>query len=451
MMYRQGWLSVGVICIAIIGFAWGCSKQEATRPATNNPSKGNESSPVNAASSASSPLLATSGTAKLEVINAAKKRIDELGPTAKVTIENTTLTEIVIQDGSRLTADDFVLIGQLSDLKKLQIYDCRTLNTEMASQLNGLNEIVTLALTNTVIDDAAVESIVKSFPKLIELDLSSNANMSSQVLKFISELTHLQRLSLVQNRFNELSTRKLAKLQTLQVLDLRGNMEAGDMSMEIVADLPKLKSLKHRSTAVSDYGMQQLSRNESIESLLIQDFSITNEAGPHIAKLKKLTQLEVFRCQGFGNDGILAFKGLPLERLTLRDLPIVDDQALEVFKELPSLHRLYVHEISGISDSGLKNLESLQSLELLDLWSIPQMTDATIEVIAALPNLKELSIRSTNVSDAAVDQLLAMPSLQSLTFKENGAVTEAGLQKLATKKWKNLDVGTSNADNSDSK
>jgi Leucine-rich repeat (LRR) protein len=115
---------------------------------------------------------------------------------------------------------------------------------------------------------------------------------------------------------------------------------------------------------------------------------------------------------------------------------------MEVFKELPKLRRLYIHEISGITDSGLENLAGAPTLELLDIWSVPGMTDASMGVIAALPNLKELSIRSTSVSDAAIDAILKMPKLESLTFKENGSVTEAGLKKLASKKWKKLDIGS---------
>ena len=388
-------------------------------------------------------------TAKAEDVAAAKKRLETFGATAKLTMDGAKLTEILIQDGSILTAEDLALFGRLTDLQKLQIFNCRTLNSEMVAKLSGLKELTTLAITNTVIDDAAVDTIVKSFPKLIVLDLSSNANMSGQVLKAISEIKDLQQLILVQNRFNELGTRRLAKLQDLRVLDLRGNMEAGDMTLEVVATLPKLKALKHRSTAVSDYGMELLSRNETLENLLIQDFAITSQSGQHLAKLKKLSQLEIFRCQGFGSDGVLALKGLNLQRLTLRDLPTIDDSALEVLKDLPKLKKFYLHEISGVSDSGLKNMESLQALELLDIWSIPQMTDATLDVIVSLPNLKELTIRSTAVTDAAIAKLLAMPKLESLTFKENGSVTEAGLKKLASKKWKKLDVGGSSGNSGD--
>ncbi|HUP80073.1 MAG TPA: hypothetical protein VM260_16080 [Pirellula sp.] len=385
----------------------------------------------------------TPTAAKIDDVNAAKKRVDALGPTAKLSMLGPKLTEITIQDGSLLTADDLALFGRLYDLKKLQIYNCRVLNSDMVSRLSRLKDLNSLALTNTIIDDAAVDTIVKSFPHLIALDLSSNANMSSQVLKSISELTSLQQLSLLQNKFNDVGTRRLSKLQDLRVLDLRGNMQAGDMTLDVIAGLPKLKALKHRSTAVSDYGMEHLARNVALENLLIQDFVITNQSGEYLAKLKKLTQLEIFRCQGFGSDGVLALKGLNLQRLTLRDLPAVDDSALEVFKELPKLRRLYLHELGGVNDSGLTNLSALTALELLDIWSVPQMTDATIDVIAKLPNLKELTVRSTAVTDAAIDKLLAMPKLQTLTFKENGLVTAVGLKKLSSKKWTKLDIGSS--------
>jgi Leucine-rich repeat (LRR) protein len=391
--------------------------------------------------SAATPEAESVSEADLE---ATKKRMKELGAGAKVTMDGSKLTEINIKDGSFLTSDDFALFGRLSDLKKLQIYNSRSLNTEMALQISGLKELKSLALTNTVIDDAAVDMIVKSFPNLLELDLSSNANMSGQILKPISTLKNLQNLTLVQNRLNEIGTRKLSKLQDLRSLDLRGNTQAGDMTLEILASLPKLKALKHRSTVVSDYGMEKLSQSATIENMLIQDFAITNASGKHLAKLKALTQLEIFRCQGFGSQGVLDLKGLNLQRLTLRDLPTIDDSALDLLKDLPKLKKLFLHELSGITDAGLKNLEAAPSLELLDIWSVPKMTDASIDVIAKLPNLKELTVRSTAVTDSSIEKLLRMPTLQTLVFKENGAVTESGLKRLSDKKgWTKLDVGSS--------
>ena len=388
---------------------------------------------------------ARAATASAADVDAAKSLLEGFGSNAKCTIlPGGVLTEIVIPDGSVLSAENIALFGKLTDLEKLQIYNFRELNDEMAAQLAGLKNLTALALTNSVINDPTVDMIAKSFPKLVDLDLSSNTNLTNGVLKVICGITGLERLTLVQNGFNDLGTSHLSKLQNLRALDLRGNMEAGDL--EVIAALPKLTALKHRSTAVSDFGMEYLAGSKTLDSLLMQDFAITGQAGQHIAKLGSLTQLEIIRCQGFTSDGVLALKGMKLTRLTLRDLPAVDDSAMEVFTDLPELKRLYLHELASISDSGLQNLAALKSLEVLDIWTLPQMTDATVDVIATLPNLKELSIRTTDVTDAAVDKLLAMPQLQSLTFKENGRVTDEGLKKLAGKKWAKLDTGSAQAD-----
>ena len=391
-------------------------------------------------------VSAKAPTAIADDVKAARARLDAFGSRTKYAPKaGGLLTEIVIQDGSNLTADDLALFGKLSDLEKLQIFNCRSLNDEMAATLSGLNGLTSLALTNTVINDVTVEMIVKSFPNLIDLDLSSNTNMTSGVLKIVSGMGQLQRLTLVQNQVNDIGAQRLSKLQELRALDLRGNMEAGDMALEVVAALPKLTGLKHRSTAVTDSGLEYLSHNQTLESLLMQDFAVTDQSGPHLAKLGKLSQLEVFRCQQFGTEGVLALKGMGLTRLTLRDLPNIDDRAMEVFDDLPKLKRLYLHEIASVSDSGLKHLAAQKSLELLDIWTVPQMTDATVDVIATLPALKELSIRATAITDASLDKLLAMPSLQTLTLKENGSVTADGLKKLSAKKWTKLDIGASDS------
>jgi Leucine-rich repeat (LRR) protein len=311
----------------------------------------------------------------------------------------------------------------------------------MVEQLTGLKGLDTLALTNSALTDAGVESIVHAFPNLVELDLSSNTNMTGAAMKQIASLGKLERLTLLQNRFNDLNTRRLSKMPELRAIDLRGNMEAGDMTLEVVGRLPHLTALKHRSTAVTDAGLEGLSKSETLESLLMQDFVITNASGPHLAKLSKLSSLEVFRCQGIGSDGVLALAGLPLTRLTLRDLPDVGNPAMAVVAKLPRLKRLYLHELASLGDEGLRQLAAAKELEVLDIWSLPKMTDASMAVIASLPNLKDLSIRETGVTEASVEKITAMPKLQSLTFKNNGPLSAGNEAKLTGKKWSKLDLG----------
>ena len=375
-------------------------------------------------------------------VAAVKTRLDALGADAKYKVDGEgRLTEITIEDGAELTPDDVGLFGRLADLRALKILNCRVLNDEMVGQLAGLKKLDTLAVTNSAITDAGVEKIVQSFPDLVELDLSSNTNMTGTAMKLIAGLGKLERLTLLQNRFNDLNTRRLSKMPQLRSLDLRGNMEAGDMSLEVVGNLPHLTALKHRSTAVTDAGLAGLANSKTLESLLMQDFVITNESGSHLAKLSQLSSLEIFRCQGFGSDGVLALAGLPLTRLTLRDLPDVGDPALAVLAKLPRLKRLYLHELASVGDGGLQHLAAAKELEVLDIWSLPRMTDASIDVIASLPNLKELSIRETGVTESSVEKIAAMPKLQSLTFKNNGSLSPANAAKLTGRKWSKLDLG----------
>lgn len=387
--------------------------------------------------------IAFESTASPDDVEAASQRVAALGGSARATVSSSgVLTEIVIPDGSQLNEQDIELFGRLADLQKLHIFNCRFLNDELAAQLSGLKQLTSLALTNTVINDPTVEMISQSFPELTELDLSSNTNMSRGAMKFIAELGQLRSLTLIQNGFNDLSFRRLRALKELKSLDLRGNMEAGNMTLAVVGELPKLTAFKHRSTAVTDQGMEELSKNGTLQNLLIQDFMITNESGRFLADLKQLRQLEIFRCQGFGSEGVAALEGLELERLTLRDLPSVDDSAMVAFQNLPKLRRLYLHELEGVTDEGIERLKHLSSLELLDVWSIPQLTDASVEVLATLPNLKELSLRTTGITDASIDMILSMPALHSLVVKENSGLTTEGLERLKSKQWRKLDIGS---------
>ena len=373
-------------------------------------------------------------------VAAARDRITALaGTTAPATGD---LSEIVVPDGSGLTADDVTLFGRLAGLKKLQILNCREFDDAMAKSLTGLAGLESLAITNSGIGDEGVATLVAAFPDLVELDLSSNTNLTAAAMKSIASLAKLERLSLVQTRFNDLNFRRLSKLASLKAVDLRGNMEAGDMTLGVLGKLPQLRALKHRSSVVTDDGIAALAGCGTLDSLLAQDFAITNESGRHLAAISGLTSLEVFRCQGFGTEGVLALAPLKkLSRLTLRDLPEVGDESLAVLAELPALKRLALHELASVGDAGLGRLAAAKELEVLDIWSLPTMTDATVAVIAGLPQLRELSIRETGCTEQALERLASLPKLESLTFK-NSAVSATTAAKLkAAKAWKKLDLG----------
>ncbi len=348
------------------------------------------------------------------------------------------LTGITISDGSGVTADDLRLFGDLPGLQALTILNCRTIDDAALEALGTRLPLRTLGITNSAVTDAGAAWIAASFPDLEELDLSSNTNLTGAAMKSIASLGSLKRLMLVQTRFNDLHTRRLKAVENLEVLDLRGNMEAGDMTLGVVGKLPKLRAFKHRSTIVTDAGIEKLAENQTLSALLLQDFAITSEAGPHLAGCKKLSSLEVFRCQGFGSQGVLALAGMPLARLTLRDLPQVGDDALAVIPQLPKLNRLALHELASVGDAGIAQLAGAANLAALDIWALPLVTDASAAVIATLPGLEELSIRETGITAKGIDAILANDKLHSLTYR--GDLPATTLVKIKAREWKKLDI-----------
>ena len=368
---------------------------------------------------------------------AATARVKELGGQV-ATAADGALTRITIADGSNATADDLRLFGDLEGLQSLTVLNCRTLDDAALESLGTRAPLRSLAVTNSAITDAGAAWIASSFPDLEELDLSSNTNLTGAAMRSIASLGKLKRLSLVQTRFNDLQTRRLKALENLEVLDLRGNMEAGDMTLGVVGGLPKLRAFKHRSTIVTDEGIARLAESDTLSALLMQDFAITNAAGPHLAGCKKLSSLEVFRCQGFGSPGVLALAGLPLTRLTLRDLPQVGDDALAVIAQLPGLEQLALHELASVGDGGVALLAAAGKLRSLDIWALPLVTDASAAVIAALPALEEVSLRETAITARGIESLLANEKLHSLTYR--GDLPAVTLVKISARKWKKLDI-----------
>lgn len=362
-----------------------------------------------------------------ESVQESINRIKALKGQYTLTSENT-LKTITFDDGSSLNAATFDMFTQQSDLESLQIANYRELNDTAVAKLTGLTKLKTLKLTNSGITDAAIKTIAAAFPDLVNLDVSSNTRLTDAATAEIAKLKKLETLGLLFCDFSEFGILNISTLPKLRALDIRANMQVGDSGLGELAKLPSLRSLKHRSTAVTDNGIEALTAAKILDNLEIQDFAITGQAGQYIRQMETLTSLIIFRCENFDSSGLLELKGLKLNRLTLRGIPI-DDVGMEVFRELPTLKRLYLHELPSVSDLGMMNLVYLKDLETLDIWDVP-LGDKSLEIITKLTALKTLSLRDTNVSDIGLELLLTLPKLESVKLSGNAKVTPAMIQQL---------------------
>jgi len=362
-----------------------------------------------------------------EAVQKVIDRITAMSGQYTLTPENTIKT-ISFADGGALNTEAFDLFAQQSDLDSLQVLNYRELNDGDVVKLAGLKKLRTLALTNSGITDAAVKTIAESFPELTSLNLASNAKLTDAAAREIAKLQELQVLNLLFCDFGDFGMMHIARLPKLRAVDIRGNFKVGNGGLRTLSALPALRNLQHRSPSVTDDGIRFLTEAKAMTDLLIQDFAISGQSGQYLRQMEKLTSLIIFRCENFDSSGVLELKGLKLNRLTLRGLP-VDNSAMDVFSELTTLKRLYLHELPSISDAGMANLAHLKDLEILDIWEIP-VTDKSLEVIEKLPALTTLELRSTNITDAGLELLLTMPSLKSVKITDNARVTPDMIKKL---------------------
>ena len=132
-------------------------------------------------------------------VDAVRRRLDSLGPAATYQVDATgRLTAITIEDGSAVTPADVVAFAAVPDLRRLQILDCRAIDDATVAEMATAARLESLTITNSLVSDAAVETIARAFPDLVELDLSSNTNLSAAAIKWIADLGRLRRLSLMQ-------------------------------------------------------------------------------------------------------------------------------------------------------------------------------------------------------------------------------------------------------------
>lgn len=127
---------------------------------------------------------------------------------------------------------------------------------------------------------------------------------------------------------------------------------------------------------------------------------------------------------------ILAFPRLT--SLTVEG-PSIDDGLAAKIAEQAGLSSLAMRN-TLISDEGIQQFAKLKFLKVIDLRLSPMVTNKTLELLAAMPELKAVRISGTNVTDDGVGALLKLPQLTELDVRNCRGVTKAGIEQLAEKK-----------------
>ena len=190
-------------------------------------------------------------------------------------------------------------------------------------------------------------------------------------------------------------------------------------------------NLAAERTSVTDDVLKQALLVPDLKSLRVAGSNLSAEAFADLAKQSKL------------------------ETLFLQGVPLADEELEHVVSAVPSLRRLTLRRLNGVSDAGIiavlqhSQLRSLALIEMnltraalekiaespdlaaLDLRHCSRLTPEDYELLASMKRLSDLKIGGFAVNDAVLKTLPSLPQLRGLAIEES-AMTAEGFTELAS-------------------
>ena len=94
------------------------------------------------------------------------------------------------------------------------------------------------------------------------------------------------------------------------------------------------------------------------------------------------------------------------------------DEALQHLPKLPSLRVLLLSDTQA-SDASMRHLAKLMRLERLFMWDVSQVSDAGVEHLRHLSNLSTVHISNSQITDKSVDVLTRCAKIERLSLQGN--------------------------------
>lgn len=242
--------------------------------------------------------------------------------------------------------------------------------------------------------------------KLSDLEWISLSDFEEGEIEFsgMVSLKRLKKLYLENCVIDNQTLEAVAKLVTLETLDL--SFSTWKVERYPDAGLTKLDGLRELLLAdvrLSDQDLAGLKIPATIESLDVQENSLTPESLPILQQFTSLRNLAI------GGNGY-------------------GDECIELLSALPSLIDLHIAR-SPITNRFLQQLIDFKSIRSLHIYGV-NADDAWVDALLRLDQLTELDIADNDFSDVGMLRFSGMKNLRSLTVGGLDSVSEATLDKL---------------------
>ncbi len=285
-------------------------------------------------------------------------------------------------------------------------------NAAIRDAVSKLRHVRVLLPTGTRGGDELLAATA-SWPRTLEV-IQLGADVGDGGLAHIARFHDLMQLTISSDQITDAAFKHFAKMKNLNYLSIgprnsKSRLKISGSGLGLISDLKNLedldlldspiddpglanlsglnlKRLELRHPAISDRGIDAISKITGIESLVITDAAITDKAFAAIGTLTNLRVLSLIDCPNVTGKGIARLRGasslsclclqgcavddagvsgitsLPLTALNLRRTKITD-KSLDAMKRIPTLNVLYV-EGAKLSEAAIQSLKRIERLRV---------------------------------------------------------------------------------------
>lgn len=247
--------------------------------------------------------------------------------------------------------------------------------------------------------EEAIREINENPEKPVSLDLCVLIALAKSHGKTITSL-NLSRKTISNAQINEL----IGYCPNLLHLNLEAVSGIHDHD-EILQEIAKLNSLQTLNLAywiqITDAGLEKIGGLLSLKELiLLSCVNVTDKGLLILGKLSKLRILCLNNCNKITDTGLVVLKEfLALEELDLSGCPLITVAGLKSISGL-SLRKLKLKFCNSIDDKAIAFLAFIRSLEALELAYCEKLTDAIFKYLMLPPNLKLLNVNGCRLITA---------------------------------------------------
>ncbi|KAF6141243.1 hypothetical protein GIB67_024327 [Kingdonia uniflora] len=365
------------------------------------------------------------------------------------------------------------LLGRYRDLDTLDLSVCPRIDDATVGYVFGLGSVVsgwTRNLRRLVLRRASglrwvgLEVVVRSCPKLEEIDLSYCVGVGDREASAISCAKGLKDLKLV--KCLGVTDFGLAKIAVgcvkLEILSLKWCLEITDLGIGLLAKkCCNLKNLDISYLKVTNESLCSISLLQKLESLTLIACSFVDNEGLHFLRSgnSSLQSIDISRCDNLTSSGLIAVTEghLGLRQITASYcFPELAAPLVSKFKDLKILNAIKIdgarvsatilHAIGvnctnlveiglskceGVTDEGIVGLvPGCGNLEIVDLTCCNSITDMALSAIAnSCRSLVCIKLESCGfISEKGLDQLASYCShLEEIDLTDCSGVNDRGM------------------------